>query len=116
MPVKTTGAEFKRFYADPAFWPDGIIHEDEELAVNGVLMDMSNDYMQIDDDARVVISYGVVTTDTVTEREDIASFEGYFRKWRKLQSTATFLVEAPNDKLEAIKAAIKSAGGKVLKA
>lgn len=34
MTTKTTGAEIKRFYADPAFWPeDGgdTYHDDEEV-------------------------------------------------------------------------------------
>lgn len=34
MTVKTTGAEFKRFYNDTAFWPEGAWHEDEEIEVN----------------------------------------------------------------------------------
>ena len=48
------------------------------------------------------------------------SFETYFKHWRRTQKAAlastnvTLLsVTAPNDKLEAIKAAIIAAGGKV---
>jgi hypothetical protein len=36
MATRTTGAEFKRFYKDRAFWPDGgIWHDDETVTVNG---------------------------------------------------------------------------------
>ena len=35
MTVKTTGAEFKRFYADSEFWPEGASHEGEEILADG---------------------------------------------------------------------------------
>ena len=35
MTVKTTGAEFKRFYADSEFWPEGASHEEEEILADG---------------------------------------------------------------------------------
>ena len=31
MTTKTTGAEFKRYYLDDAYWHDGMWHEDEEI-------------------------------------------------------------------------------------
>ena len=35
MTVKTTGAEFKRFYADSKFWPEGAWYEEEEILADG---------------------------------------------------------------------------------
>lgn len=35
MAAKTTGREWKKFYADKEFWPEGVYHENEEVDVNG---------------------------------------------------------------------------------
>jgi hypothetical protein len=47
--------------------------------------------------------------------ENEPSFEGYFKSRRKLQSTKSFVVECDDAKFEAAKAAIKAAGGRVVK-
>ncbi len=43
------------------------------------------------------------------------SLETYFRRWRKKQTTTFLTVECDHTKLEAVKAAIKAAGGKISK-
>ena len=113
--IKTTGAEFKRFYSDEAFWKDGLFHEEEMILVDGEnVCDefgcSSFDLSEVADNAKMEISEGIVYKDNY---EEVANFEGYFRKWRKLQTTVFLTVEAPKDKADAIKAAIKTAGGKV---
>jgi len=70
MSVKMSGAEFKKFYEDDEFWPDG---------------------------------------------DEGPSLETYFRRWRKKQTTTFLTVECDHTKLEAVKAAIKAAGGKISK-
>jgi hypothetical protein len=42
------------------------------------------------------------------------NFEATIRKWRKMQTTTMLAVECPNDKLDAVKAAITKAGGKII--
>lgn len=113
MTVKTTGAEFKRFYADPAFWPEGgdTYHDDALIGVNGVDHDDGFDPGAIPDDAIVTIEGGVVF-DAVGGGEP--SLETYFRRWKKTQTTASFLVECDLSVVDAIKAAVKAAGGRVV--
>lgn len=112
--IKTNGAEFKRFYTDDAFWPDSdgsTWHEDELVTVDGKCYEQ--DYSNVPDSAVVTIADGIVFSHK-WDSESAPSFETYFKRWRKLQTTETFTVEAPKDKLDAIKAAIKAAGGKVV--
>jgi hypothetical protein len=111
MTTKTTGAEFWRFYNDRNFWPEGSWHDDTLILVNG---EEVGDYTRetIPDDAKVVIEGGIVYLDE-RGKDDVA-FESYFRRWRRVQSTASLTVEVPKDKLEAVKAAIRAAGGKVV--
>ena len=113
MATKTTGAEFKRFYKDPAFWPDGVWHEDETVTVNGEEVGPNGELGKIADDAVVTVDGGIVLGPKWKENEP--SFEGYFKSWRKQQTTKSFVVECDESKLEAVKAAIKAAGGRVVK-
>lgn len=110
MATKTTGAEFKAFYADQAFWPDGIWHEDEEVTIDGKPLPDDLEMANVADDARMVLAHGFVTN---VQGDDLGSFEGYFRKWRKVQATMFWAVEVPREKAEAVRAAIIAAGGKV---
>lgn len=108
--IKMTGAEFWEFYNDPKFWPEGVWHDDEVMTVNGaVVSDYSTE--TILPDSQVTIDGGVIFLDE--EGEESRSFEGHIKKWRKSCTVAYFTVEAPKDKLDAIKTAIKAAGGKI---
>ncbi len=113
MATKTNGAEFKRFYNDESYWAIGksssAWHEDEEITVNGVPTTEGLD--AIDDDAKVVISGGIVFG---LPRELDPSFEQFFKDWKKKQTTATLVVEFDKSKAEQIAAAIKAAGGKIV--
>lgn len=116
MAVKTTGAEFKRFYTDPAFWPpeaashkDNVWHEDELISVDGEQREEGFDFDTIPDSAQVTVEGGVVFG-----LKDEPSFETYFKRWRKLQSTSVLVVECDVTKLDAVKSAVRAAGGRVL--
>lgn len=115
MATKTSGAEIKAFYRDDAYWPDdkdgNVWHDDLLLEVNGTESDDVNiDELQSSDQVKIVdgyiLSHGVYKVD--------CSFESYFKKWRKEQNTAFISAKVPKDKLDAVKAAIKAAGGTVL--
>lgn len=123
MATKTTGAEFKRFYTDPKYWPsessqssaaDNIWHEDATIIVNGEEIGPTTDLMTMPDAADVRIEGGIVLGSR-WQNDDEPSFETYFKRWRKEQSTKSFLVECDESKLEAVLAAVKAAGGKVVK-
>lgn len=115
MTAKTTGAEIKRFYADPEFWPDddgSTYHDDELITVDGQSMDREADIQEIPDAAVVSVSGGVVFSPKFDGNEP--SFETYFKRWRKKQSTVSIIVECDFDKRDTVIAAIKAAGGKVI--
>ncbi len=115
MPVKTTGAEFKRFYNDEAIWVGDMFHEGEVITINGVEQEeYGTDYNELADGDQLIITHGVVYKDSTAE-EEIGSFEGLFRKWRRQQTTEVFMVEAPKEKVDAVRAAVKAAGGKALR-
>ncbi len=114
MTTKTTGAEFKRFYNDKEIWPDDTWAEDEVVTVDGSSFkndDGMFDYDTIPDAAIVTVAEGYV--DGPQFDGEGPSFETYFKRWKKKQTTATLIVECPLDKVDAVKAAIKAAGGKV---
>lgn len=114
MPTKASGAEFKRFYTDNVYWPQdegNTYHEDQSILVNGAEYD--GDFEDIADDALVSIDGGIVFGPQWDGNEP--SFETYFKRWRKLQSTVSMMVEVDRSKEEALRAAIGAAGGKILK-
>lgn len=116
MAAKTTGAEFKRFYVDNDFWPDGVWHEDEFLIVDGE--EYEGEVSKLEDHAKVSINGGSVMFDGPDGKcpwgdKDGPSFEAYFKRWRKKQTTGFVVVEFDLSKREAVFDAIKAAGGKV---
>jgi hypothetical protein len=110
MATKTTGAEFKAFYEDKTFWPEGAWHEDEEVTIDGAEPPEDFDLSSVPDNTKLVLANGYVTN---TDGDELGSFEGYFRKWRKKQTTTFLSVEVPHEKAESVKAAIIAAGGRV---
>ena len=110
MTVKTTGAEFKRFYFDDAYWPDGTWHEDEEIEVDGLPISEDLAIEDIPDTASMRIAGGMVMG--LADGSE-PSVESYFKKWRKAQNTTLFVVECAKDKEESVHAAIRAAGGRI---
>ena len=110
MTVKTTGAEFKRFYFDDAYWPDGTWHEDEEIEIDGNPISEDLAIEDIHDIAALKVTGGIVMgrADGITP-----SVESYFKKWRKAQNTVSLVVECDKDKEGAVRAAIRAAGGRI---
>jgi hypothetical protein len=113
MATKTTGAEFKRFYADVSFWPDGVWHEDVLFTVDGQIPGDDFDMSKVEDAAAVAIEGGIVMGPSLEGKEP--SVEAYFKRWRKLQTIKTLVVEVDDSKMDAVIAAIKAAGGKVVR-
>lgn len=109
MPTKTTGSEIKKFYSDPAFWPDNAWHEDELLLVDGAELSPDSDISSIPDAALVTVEGGIV----LGLPGDEPSFETHFRRWRKAQNTVSLLVECDKGSLDAVRAAIRAAGGRL---
>lgn len=121
MATKTNGAELKAFYNDDDYWqkpannsPDPIWHEELILVVNGV---ETTDDFSVNDDLKdedlVTIVYGTISS--ILDDFSVTSFESFFKAWRKKQTTVFIAVSAPREKLEAVTAAIITAGGKIRK-
>lgn len=108
MSVKTTGLEFKKFFTDDDFWPEGWSHEGVIMINRGDCIEFDMD--DIKDDAIVCFQHGVVLDEEYASR---GSFESFFKKWRRKQTIKSILVECDVAKFEAVKAAIKLAGGRV---
>ena len=51
MAIKANGLEFKKFYNDPKYWPEGMFHESGEFAINDVIVpeDVELDMIDIKD-------------------------------------------------------------------
>ena len=110
--IKTTGAEFKAFYSDPKWWPEGVFHEEAEIIINGEQSDDDTDLYAISDDAKISLKNGFVTNEN---GDDLGSFENFFRKWRNKQKTMIIVAKVSRDKLDDVISAIKAAGGRVVK-
>lgn len=115
MAVKMTGKQFKAFYDDPAVWgprdaKDPTYCDATVISVDGEEME-DWDCDKIDDAASVVVMCG----DMLEQGRGIPNtFDGAARWWLKRQSTVSFVVECHKDAREAVEAAVKAAGGKVL--
>lgn len=115
--TKMTGKEFKAFYVDPDVWgPRAVAKptycDDTVISVNGIEME-DWEMEAISDDDLVIVLDGHLCDRSSTRIPE--SFTGAARWWLKRQRTATLIVECDKDKIEAVAAAIKAAGGKVCK-
>lgn len=111
MAIKTTGKDFKRFYDDPSVWLDGYYHDDTVITVDGKLDEGDIDLAEIEDAAVVVVSSGWIIN---ADGDAVVALGVALKRWLKKQDAVSFTVECSPSELEAVKAAIKAAGGKVL--
>lgn len=113
--MNTTGIEIKRFYSDKDFWPDDngdTYHDSEEIFVDGTSLGIEESILDIPDSAVVRIRGGIVFGPMWDSNEP--SFEAYFKRWKKMQTTVTLVIECDVTAKDAVVAAIKAAGGRVL--
>lgn len=117
MATKTTKAELIAFQNDESQWTgkdgqkDALWYDDVLFLVNGVERGDGFSPEDLKDEDQVSILDGFV--DSSESGFEIRSLESFFRSWRKKQSTAYLSISVPKDKLDAVKAAIKAAGGKI---
>jgi hypothetical protein len=118
--VKTNGKEFKAFYNDASIWSDGITHDDESIVINGEKFGADNstfvykefDIEKINDTDEIILEDGCVINE---DGDEINSFAGYFKKWKKKQSTTSILIEVPISELKEVIISLKKLGIKVIK-
>ena len=116
MTVKTTGAQFKMFYADKSVWKDGAYHEYENLKVDGedwADKDWGDEQVNsIPDSAEVVLRWGIFYASPLDYCHG-TEFEAVLKRWLKNQKTSVVICEIAKERLVELKAAIVAAGGKV---
>ena len=112
--VKMLGVEWKLFYSDESVWVGGAWHEEEQITVNGDDISPDLDLSSVDDCDIITLSAGVFYhTEEVTE--DAGSLESEFKKWRRKQTRVSMLIDVPKERVDELKIALSSFGGKVLK-
>lgn len=91
--MKTTGALWKEFYNDEAFW-EGYYHDDTLILFDDVEVE---EYEDPSPDAVVKIESGYVykTDDSFTSHD--LSLETFFKRWKKKQTTRTMVVTVDKD-------------------
>ena len=117
MAIKANGLEFKKFYNDHKYWPEGMFHESGEIAINDVIApeDVELDMIDIKDTDIVKITEGIVFNDnTDYDSRDTQSFEGYFKKWKKKQKHVYVVVEVSKEKLEEFKNTIAGTHSRIV--
>lgn len=91
--MKTTGALWKEFYNDEAFW-EGYYHDDTLILFDDVEVE---EYEDPSPDAVVKIESGYVyKTDDFFTSHDL-SLETFFKRWKKKQTARTMVVTVDKD-------------------
>lgn len=96
--MKTTGALWKEFYNDEAFW-EGYYHDDTLILFDDVEVE---EYEDPSPDAVVKIESGYVyKTDDFFTSHDL-SLETFFKRWKKKQTTRTIVVTIDKDDFDEV--------------
>jgi hypothetical protein len=110
--IKTNGAEIRAFWNDQPYWGEFAV-DDEVITVNGDEIQAGEfNPDKLADSDKVTIDGGYVWDQTPGSDKD-GSLHLFFNKWRKAQTTVYLAVEVHKDKADAVREAIKSAGGRL---
>lgn len=100
--MKVRGAEWKAFYSDDEFWPEGVYHDDDDIAINGVSGD-DIDTMNVKDEDIVSFTCGYMMFEArgqdLPKHLSECEFKGsvslitYFKRWQKLQKVRYVTIE-----------------------
>lgn len=108
MTINMTGAEFKRFYADPAVWGDDTFHDDVLILVDGVsATDAGIDLSAVQDMASVEIESGEILEGLPGVPIDMVDAVVW---WRARQVSVQCVVAVPKEQMAAFEAALASIG------
>ena len=96
--MKTTGALWKEFYNDEAFW-EGYYHDDTLILFDDVEVE---EYEDPSPDAVVKIESGYVyKTDDFFTSHDL-SLETFFKRWKKKQTARAMVVTVDKDNFDEV--------------
>ena len=116
--MKCTGQEFKAFENDATYWHPGNAErestymDDVVLEINGEEVEDFDAQQFKDTDIIKIVAGGVLYC---TKGPEDQALDSYFRRWKKEQTSMTFIVECDKSKYDDVVAAIKAAGGRVSK-
>lgn len=108
--ITTNGAQWKAFYSDPSFWPDGVWHEDTVVWVDGEFDEDAN-LEAVADTAEIKIESGYVLG---AKDEDLGELKAYFTKWQKQQTCSRLVIEVPHDQKDLLIAQLPAYNAKVV--
>jgi hypothetical protein len=110
--VTISGAEFKKFYNDTEWWPEGVYHDDASITVDGkdAYQYEKTDLDKVPDESIITLDGGIVTD---IEGIDHGSLDSYFKKWKKTQTTKTLLLEVKKEDVDKLLQVIKDSKIKV---
>jgi hypothetical protein len=106
--IKTTGAVWKAFHRDDAYW-GGYVVEDEIINVNDEEVDpcdLDPETLKDDDVVKVKDGYVYEEAESSAKTWPLVTF---FNKWKRSQTTETLTFAVPKAKVAAVKAAVKAA-------
>lgn len=109
--MKTNVAEFRRFYADNSYWPEGSWIDDWYIEVDGKEIDP--------DDIDVASGTSTVTVQAqvyfdANDIENSVSLDTFFHHWKKLQTHTKVVLEIPVDSIDCLRQSAKSNKWKVI--
>ena len=118
MSLLTTKEEILAFYNDDAWWPE---NNESHVCVDGELILYGDNFgseveffdralQRLPSAAKIKIDSGRVY-DEIGDLSD--SLESYFKKWRRTRNIVFFAVECDKAVEDAVREAIKAAGGKI---
>lgn len=112
MATKTNGKELKEFWAsEEPWWPKGGYVNDDYYIVNGVESGEDFELSGAEDTDQITIMSGAIFSEGDEDDKDL---QATFKKWRKSLTRVSVLIEVPRDQVEALSAAVKSIGGKIV--
>lgn len=113
MTVSMTGQQWKAFYADEAYWPEGRYHDDEIILLNGTPGRAPVEaHLDIKDTDQITVAYGDVMSKGNVYFADLVE---YAKEWLDKVTKTQILVQCPDDKVSAVVQAILDAGGEVMR-
>lgn len=119
MPTKTTVAEFRAFYADETVWANQAWYEGVVIVLDGEEisddLNWDNPEEAPPSEAVITLSGGVLHRPKSKNSSSTLEldFEAVFKRWRNAQTMATVAVSVPKEKVDELRALVKSMGGKV---
>ncbi len=111
--VRMDGVTFKRYFEDNQAWPEGTYYDDAEILIDGTPFTDGVDTDALADNAIIEIRDGLILHESDVG-VDGTSLVSHARRWLKQQTLQRLIVEVDADKLDAVRMAVKAAGGVIL--